>query len=92
MSVTTIVFHKNCNIPSHAIFKETWIPGKSWLHDKTKHELIGFTEKNKVYRTNEYWDEDSEELIEDNILLKECDSEEKAIEYAKEVFGVTRVN
>lgn len=91
MSVSTITIFMNPNCKSHPIFRETITFGESWLHDKRRQDLLGWVECNSVYNYSEAYDEDTEEVIENSSLIKECNSEEEAIKYAKEWFGVKEI-
>ena len=91
MSYSTVVIYMNGNHPSHSIFRETTIIGKSWLHDKKRSELLGWTDNNKVFQYNEIWDEENDVVIEDAQLIKECQTEDEAVEFAKQFFNVREI-
>lgn len=83
---------ENVNGYGASFWKVTRSIGKSWLHDKTHHELLGYIVKSpdsdysKLWQTNTYWDEDTNEVIEDNVLVGEFDTEQEAIKFGKKQF------
>lgn len=85
-------YMNNANGYGGSFWKKTHILGKSWLHDKTNRELLGYIEKtpdsdvSKLFQVNEYWDEDIEEVVEDNSLIKEFSTEDEAVKYGKKYF------
>lgn len=73
-------------------WEKTFILGKSWLHDKTQMKLLGYIEKSpdsdisKLWQVNEYYDEDIDDVIENNIFIGEFQTEKDAIKYGKKYF------
>ena len=91
MSYSTVVIYMNGNNPSSSVFRETTILGESWLHDKRRSELLGWTDNNKVFQYNEIWDEENDVVIEVPQLIKECQNEDEAVEFAKQFFNVREI-
>ncbi len=87
-----VTLYINRNFPDHGIFKKDWVKvGTSWLTDKYRNELIGGVVGNNVMEYGTTWNEDTEEQEDYQNIVKQCDSPEEAIAYAKEYFQVTKV-
>lgn len=77
-----------------SVWLETWIPGESWLADKTQKELLGFVTDGitlgrfSVVENNEGWNKETEEVEEHNIIISTHETKENAVESMKEYFGI----
>lgn len=81
----------NPNKADHTIFDKWCTLGSSSYTDKYRTEIRGNIEGNKVFEYYEYWDEETEDTIENRNFIKECADEKEAIEFAKQYFGVTKI-
>lgn len=81
----------NPNFSDHSIFSVKKKLGDSWLTDKYRHTILGTVKDKSVYEYYESYDEDTDYVIESMNLIKECESQDAAIQYAKEYFHVTKV-
>ena len=81
----------NPNVPEHSIFKKSITLGRSSYSDKWHTELIGEIENNNVYEWHTSFNEDTEEVREEKVLISEHTSFDDAFNTAKTIFNITDV-
>jgi hypothetical protein len=83
--------YMNSTTGGAGIFLKSVTLGNSTYTDKWTTEMLGWVDGNKVYRYADAYNEDTDTVEECSSLEKECESPEAAIEYAKEIFHVTKI-
>ena len=91
--ITEITFDANQNGFGGSFWEKTIQFGKSSMHDKATHKLLGYNNQNQkglweLHKHHESYDEDKDEVIESSTILLTAKTEQECIDFGKEYFGV----
>lgn len=86
-------FDENQNGFGGSFWKKTKQFGRSSMHDKTNHALLGYNNRNQkglweLHEHHESYDENKDEVIESSTILLTAETEQECIEFGKKYFEV----